>query len=461
MLIDIVRDTVQRNNLIPRRSRILIALSGGADSVCLLHALLTLKDELEITLFAAHVNHQLRGDEADRDEAFARSLCSQWDVPCFSERFNVRGYAAEKKLSLEEAGREIRYSFFETLLKDHEIDYITTAHHNDDNVETVVMRFLRGSGLHGLSGIPLCNNRRVLRPLLYVSREQIMEYITQNQLPFVTDSTNTEKVYHRNRIRMELIPHMEQFNPNFKKTLCKNIQLYREADAFLQENAAARLQRLAEIRKYDISFSLSELKKEPDVMRHLIIYQALQRISGAQCPDFSRIFDIDRCISARRGSVCGGGVAVYAIYDRLYIVKERALPHHSYALPLNKAVRIDETGAVFTAKQILMANPPKDKKHTIYLNREKAKAFGISIRFRKNGDVFYPAGFGHKKTLQDYFVDKKIPRFMSDFIPLLMVGDEIAWVCGCRADQRFCPGENDDSVIEITYTEDKWDELKH
>ena len=457
MLIDIVKDTLQRNNLIPERCRILVALSGGAGSVCLLHTLLALKVELGITLYAAHVNHQLRGDEADRDEAFVINLCRQWDVPCFNRSFDVKEYAEEKKMTLEEAGREVRYSFFESLLQEHEIDYVATAHHNDDNVETVVMRFMRGSGLHGLSGIPLCNNRRVIRPLLYVSREHIMEYIAQNQLSFVTDSTNADNFYHRNRIRLELIPHLEQLNPNFKQTLCKNIQLYREADTFLQENAFVRLQRLAEIRRYDISFSISELKKEPDAMRHLIIYQAMQHISGAQCPDSSRVFDVDRCMSAGRGSVCaGGGLTVHTVYGRLYIVKERPRPNCSYPLPLRESVQIVETGAVITAKKKnKVTKTPEDKKHTIYLSCKKVQTSELSVRFRKNGDVFYPIGFGHKKKLQDYFVDKKLPRFIRDFVPLLMVGDKIAWVCGYRADQRFCPEENDDSVIEITYTEDE------
>ena len=248
-LTETVRKTIKTYLPALSGKKVLVGLSGGVDSVCLLHCLYQLKYEFSLTLSAAHVHHGLRGAEADRDETFAEEFCQKLDIPFYKERFDVLAYAKTNKLCVEDAGRQIRYNYFEKLKKEYNFDYVATAHHSDDNTETVLMRFLRGSGIHGLAGIPVCDKRNIIRPLLFVNKQDILSYAEEHQLSYVTDSSNESCEYLRNQIRNSLIPQIEGLNPGFKRSLAQNIRLYQEADAFLLEITAKTFERIASVRK--------------------------------------------------------------------------------------------------------------------------------------------------------------------------------------------------------------------
>ena len=215
-----VRQTIRRHDMLAPGESVLVGISGGADSVCLLHVLWALQGELGIRVLAAHVNHGIRGEEADRDQEFVRSLCARWDVPLFEENIQVRELAKEEGISLETAGRLARYRFFSRIAGEQGITKTATAHNRNDQAETVLMRILRGTGIDGLAGIQYCRRDGVIRPLLDVEREEIEAYCAAHGLRYCTDSTNGENSYTRNRIRNQLIPELQaQFNPGIVQTL--------------------------------------------------------------------------------------------------------------------------------------------------------------------------------------------------------------------------------------------------
>ncbi|MBR6645957.1 MAG: tRNA lysidine(34) synthetase TilS, partial [Clostridia bacterium] len=199
-ILDKVCKTIEKHNLLTFGDSVLCALSGGADSVCLLRVLCLLKEKYDLKIFAAHINHMLRGESADSDEEFAKELCKNFDVPFYSKKIDVLKYAKEHSQSTEEAGREVRYNFFYELCDTYNINKIATAHNLNDNTETVVMRFIRGTGINGLSGIPYKNNN-IIRPILDLSRKEIEAFLKDENISFVTDKTNFEPVYFRNKVR--------------------------------------------------------------------------------------------------------------------------------------------------------------------------------------------------------------------------------------------------------------------
>ena len=240
-------NTIDKHNMLIYGDSVLAALSGGADSVCLLISLCKLKEKYNLSVFAAHLNHKIRGEEADSDEMFAMNLCEKLGVPFFSKSEDVLKYAKDNSLTSEEAGRVLRYEFFDEICNKHSISKIATAHNLNDNTETVMMRFIRGSGINGLCGIPYVNGN-IIRPLLDIKRAEIETFLDAENQDYVTDKTNKEPIYFRNKVRLNLIPEIErEYNPNFKETLSSNISLYRDAAGFLESIVSQKTEELKKI----------------------------------------------------------------------------------------------------------------------------------------------------------------------------------------------------------------------
>ena len=310
-----VLEFIKKNRLIENGERILIGLSGGADSVCLTHILYSLKSELNIELFAAHVNHGIRGEEAKRDEEFAKNFAKSLDIPIFIKHADVITEAKNRGVSEEMCGRQIRYEFFEETVKEHNINKIATAHNKNDTVETVLMNFIRGSSLAGLCGIP-AKRGNIIRPILPLTREAIIAYVNENKLDYVTDSTNLETVYTRNKIRLDLIPYLEQhFNTNFTNTVYHSSDvLYREHQ-FLEEKARAIYQQVATEGDSSVMLSLAPLLENEDVMvKRTIRYAYYQMCCSGECISYrqtERLYQL--CIDGKKGkqiSLPGGIVAL-------------------------------------------------------------------------------------------------------------------------------------------------------
>ncbi len=452
LLIQTVEETIEKHLPSFLGKKILVAFSGGADSVCLLHSLLSLKEKYGFSLFAAHVHHGLRGKEADRDESFVRSFCNSLQIPFFSERFDVAAYAQKEKLCIEDAGRRVRYTYFERLCKENAFDYIATAHHNDDNIETVLMRFLRGSGIHGLAGIPVSDERSVIRPLLFVDKTMILQYLEDYHLSFVSDSSNLSAEYLRNKLRLDVLPKLETINPNLRHSLAQNIRLYRETEQFLAHSLSMAFDRLGKLYSDYVAFPLDEWLKEAEIIRHLLLREAVNRLTNGYVPTSGQIFMAEEHILSKNGSFdLGKNIHVLAYCGHIYIYKEREKKAFSAPLLLDVPLILDS--GTITIKKVSQKSP--DHSNVFYLDADKVNPLTLRVRYRKNGDFFYPMGFGHKKTLQDYFIDCKTPRFLRDSIPLLVSdSDDIICVLGYRQDERFCAG-NSKNIFEVTYTEDE------
>ena len=231
-----ILNTIKEKNLINEGDSVLVALSGGADSVALIYILHALSEKLNINISAAHVHHGIRGDEADNDALFCEKLCKDMNIPFFKRCYDVPGYAKEMHISEETAGRKVRYEFFDEIMRKNGITLTATAHHKNDRVETVLMNLIRGSGLKGLIGIEY-KNGNIIRPLLDLKKNEILDYCSSIMTEFCHDSTNDETLYRRNKVRLELIPEIVKLNPNFEECIIRESNIISDDNDFLDKSA--------------------------------------------------------------------------------------------------------------------------------------------------------------------------------------------------------------------------------
>ncbi|MBR4874572.1 MAG: tRNA lysidine(34) synthetase TilS [Clostridia bacterium] len=446
-----IRNTILQNNLISHGETVIVAVSGGADSVCLLSTLCELKDELGISIVAAHLNHLLRGDEATRDENFVCSLCAQMQVPFYSKSVDVKKLAKENKKTVEEAGRCARYEFFYELKDRLSADKIATAHNKNDNAETVCMRFIRGTGIDGLGGIPIKNNLCVIRPLLFCTREEIEAYLSESNISYVTDSSNLSDDYLRNRIRHNFLPDiMENYNENFVETLNENIAFYKEAGSFLKKTTDSAYENIVKRDKNSVCFKLKDLACLDTYILKSIAKKAIFEVSGRSVQSKTLRLVLDQVIFGDYPSLSATkGVTVYKKYAKIYFAKQDKTPEFSYVKDSDKIV-ITETNDV-----ILFSQGEKishKEKNTIFVKKSMLDGKKITVRNRRSGDkIKLKCG---SKSIKNLFIDEKIPSFMRDEIPIVLADDEIIWVCTVRENPDFKAKDNED-FIQITYLKEK------
>lgn len=418
-----IKNTIKKYRLIEDGDGIVIGLSGGADSVCLTHALWQLKDELGIRLYTAHMNHCLRGDAADRDESFAVEFSDKLGIECITERKNVKAYAKENSISEEMAGRELRYAFFECVRKKFSLNKIATAHNKNDNAETILMNFVRGSTITGLCGIPY-KRGNIIRPIAEISRKEIEAYCRENGLEYVTDATNNELIYTRNKIRLELIPKIQnELNSGFINTVTRNAALISEENDYLEQKA----DEIVNLAKNNF-LSIKNLDCHIAIKRRVIL--KMMKSAGIKNISSDYVEAVIRLVNANKSgssvNLPGSNIAKIQ-YNNLFIGCEtkKTLPFE-YNIPIGTDVYIAELDITVRTEFAEGSGVIKADKNSV-----------ITIRNRRDGDFFYPDGMEGKKKLKDYFIDNKIPRDMRDSIGLLTVNNEIACILGKRRDRRF------------------------
>ena len=429
-MINKVYKTICEYRLIDKGDKIVIGLSGGADSMCLTHILWSLREKLGISLCTVHLNHGIRGAEADSDEESARAFSESLGIPFSSKCENVPEYAKIHGMSEELAGREIRYAFFDEILKEKGFNKIATAHNRNDNAETILMNFMRGSGLKGLGGIPH-KRGNVIRPILDITRDEIEKYCKENGIEYVTDKTNNEKIYTRNKIRLDLIPQiMDTFNPNFINTVTENAKILSSDSEFIDDLSDRFYKENIKEGRVDIKL----LSDESESVRSRVIKKMIVNASGND-HDLSGkyISDIEELIKKNKsGSSVNLPYNICAMveYGKLYIGAVSKTDDFIYEIPLGKKVYIPELNKTVYAKYT-----SEKSENGIYIGAcENDK---IEIRNRREGDVFYPEGMQGKKKIKDYFIDSKIPRFMRDKTGIITVNGEIAYIFPKRYDRRF------------------------
>ena len=409
-------NTVENHRLIEKNDRILVGLSGGADSVSLVHILSEMSEKYGISVGAAHINHKMR-PTADRDMDFCIELCKKLNIHIDVLTVDVKAEAEKEGVSEELCARNIRYRFFEGL----GYDKIATAHNKNDNAETILFNFMRGASTGGLCGIPY-RRQNIIRPLLDVKKEDIIGFCIGRGYDFVTDETNYEELYTRNKIRLSLIPEIERtFNANFVNTVTANAELIRYDESFLSDEAKKRYKGMI----------LSEYTKTipPALLFRMIQIYCKERMGSNQ--NLSALF-VKQIVSLLEKDRTGAkidlpcGFEAYTSYGKLVVDKKTENIDFEYEIIPEKPLFVPEISKIITLSA--------DKNGKISLPDTK----GLSIRSKRNGDIFFPLGMNGKKRLSDYFTDKKIPRDQRCQIPILTKNGDIVAIIDHRLDRRFC-----------------------
>lgn len=444
-ILNTVRETIKKYDMIRPNDTVVMGVSGGADSVMLFHVLNTLKTEYNLHLIVAHVNHKIRKGDAEKDAAFVENLCKVNNVEFHLKEAYIKDLAKEWNMGEEEAGRKVRYGFFAELAG---VDgKIATAHNANDNVETVLMRMMRGTGIAGLKGISYKRNN-IIRPILGISRSDIESYLEENNLTHITDKTNFESIYTRNKIRLELIPFMQNtFNPNLIDTLTQNIKTYSEDADFFEKESEREYSSLMyrDDENSPIKLELSSLiVLHPSIAKRVII-KGIKELKNSEQIDVSadKIDMIFNNLTNKVGTIfiLNEGYQIRIDYDYLvFEKKEEANVVDSCEICLTDFEQIVKVENMTDNLKISVCSEECIDNNGLvcFLPYEVFKNKKLVLRSRNNGDIFRVTGDCHKK-LNRLFSDKKISGVDRDKILCLCTDEEVIWALGCfatRFDER-------------------------
>ena len=437
-MLELIKAYINKNDLFIPSSRLLIAVSGGVDSMVCLNVLY----QLGYSCGVAHCNFQLRGSESDKDEALVESISAQLQIPFYSQSFNTKEFANENGISIQMAARDLRYSWFESLRISKKYDYIILAHHGDDSVETVLINMARGTGLKGLIGIQ-AKSGNIRRPLLSINRQSILSYADNNDVSFREDSSNKKTDYTRNRIRHIIVPEFERINPSFSQTVLSNIEHLKEEQEVLNQKYADVKSDIVRYEQDDIVLSIKKLKE----LQHIqwFLYRFLS--------DFG--FNNDNISSMITGLSKSAGKQFFAkeytlIIDREYIFLTLRHPtiENEYTLDIAvKSISIPislELSKIPFSKYKLSPNPD-----IANIDYQKI-TFPLTLRRWIPGDYFHPLGMNKAKKLSDFFIDEKIPRHRKEKVWILCSGEDIVWIIGLRMDNRYKITNTTSTVLQIS-----------
>jgi tRNA(Ile)-lysidine synthase len=454
-----VREFIESNRLILRGDRVLVAVSGGADSMALLQLLFTLQDPLGCEIGAAHLNHAMRGAAGDQDEAFVADFCKARGIPFYCRRTAVRDLARELKIGEEEAGRRARYAFFETVMNQQGYDKLATAHHRDDQAETVLMRLIRGTGVAGAAGIP-AKKGAVIRPLLCVDRAWTEDYCTAVGIAWRTDCTNDDQAFTRNVLRSEVMPRLREINPQSAAHLAAFAGVAGEYEAFVEECIRSRAAEVFTTVPEGLSLDLAGWQAEPKLIRTGLIRWGIAGGCGS-------LVDVGRqhveALTALMADNPGPwdyplprGGWVCRRYNTVAFLKKAPRPPQTDAVTAVLTVpgRVEIGGEAFTtavlrAKDLNISQKTKINSE-IYIDYGKIKKH-INLRTRKAGDYICLRGMTGRKKLKDYFIDRKIVREARSRMLLLAVGNEVLWIPGYDVNCRYMPDGETEIVLKVVW----------
>jgi tRNA(Ile)-lysidine synthase len=422
--------------------KFLAAVSGGVDSLVLCE----LCKQSGIQVSIAHCNFQLRGEESERDEKFVRSLGERYGVEVFVKKFDTESYASEKKLSIQEAARELRYHWFVQLKNENGFAFTLLAHHADDNIETLLMNFFRGTGLQGLAAMPEENldEKFILRPLLEVRRKEILEFASQNNLQWVDDSSNASSKYTRNFFRNELIPAIKNVFPQAEENLLDNIRRFKKTNALYQTAIEELKKKICEPYASEIRIPILKLMK----YRHTsLLYEVIKNYGFGE----KQVDELIKLADADSGK--------FIENDRYQIIKHRnwfiIAPRAGSAGMIAIAEGMEQV--CFSAGKLELKMIPKEKfqlqkKESIAQLDAKHIEYPLVLRKWKQGDYFYPLGMRKKKKLSRFFIDQKLPKNQKENIWVLESAKRIIWIVGMRIDDRFKVTDSTKEILSVNVT---------
>ena len=418
----------------PKGARVLCAVSGGADSMCLLALLLQTGDH---ELAAAHFEHGVRGEESLRDCAFVESFCREKDVPCFVAHADVPAYAAETGLGLEEAARKLRYAFLEKTAEEQGFDFIATAHNADDNAETVLFNLARGSGSAGLCGIPP-RRGKIIRPLLGLTRAEIEEYLAANGVPHVEDSTNESDAYSRNRIRHGVMPVLKELNPSFPEAAARLGRLLRRDEEYLSERAEAFI-----AEHFDgESLPAAELLELHGAVSSRVVRRLLPR--SAEEKHIEAVLAL--CRSTERAALDLPGAQLRCERGRLYFAADESVSFSETELPIGGSVTLEESGLTIRTR---LAAPGEEIHSPFKTYRLKYESMNgkLIVAPPRPGERYRPAGRGCTKTLKSLFAEARATQREKLLTPVFRDGKGVVLVPAFGEAERCACGEGDAALL--------------
>lgn len=460
MLLDQFKGAIGRHGLLKKGDRLIVGVSGGVDSMVLLHLLYTCRELLDLSLVVAHVNHGLRPVESEKEAELVQKEAARLALPFEYGQFNVKEFQKMTGFSPQDAARRIRFHFFYNLLQRHDAQKIALGHHADDQVETVLLRLIRGSGLQGLKGMLPIREGKVIRPLLGVWREEIQAFAAEKRIPFLSDSSNLESDYLRNRIRLTLIPLMErEYQPNLKEILLKTSNILREENDYLEKGAGAAYEEIVRKEKDTLFFKFSEYRALHQAIRWRVMKKILEEVyewgTGMEEGEWSEVHKIYQRLHQSCPSFLlelPHGAWVEKRYDVVLLGKGKvkSLPPFEVELRSPGSNFIEEIG-----KEVIIEETDRDKlrdykgpANTVLMDYGSLQ-FPLRIRNFRPGDRFDPLGVKGIQKLKEFFIDHKVPRVERPNVPLLVSGERIVWVVGYRIDERVKVTEKTKKVLVV------------
>lgn len=446
-----IENSINSWNMLPDGCSVAVGLSGGADSLTLTHFLWRYSKKHNVRITAAHINHMLRGAEADRDERFVVDWCNEHGILIKVIHANVRAEAAKRSQGLEECGRNIRYSFFRSICGEN--GRIATAHTLSDSAETVIMNLAKGTGQRGLCGIPPVRGN-IVRPLIGITREEVELYCKYYKLDYVTDSTNLEDEYGRNKIRHNVIPVLKDINSGFETALGRTQELMRRDEEYLENKAGELL--LNSKNKYGYNAAVLRSGDFPVLSR--AVAKAIGNAGDSRL-DFMHINAVVKIIMAGNGGVTvPGGIQCTVRGNTLFVTTKSIVAESKWEVPLELPETHLPDGRIFIVRKLnydVIKN--KEKFHDLsfnnLLNYDTILTIGSLVRSRLSGDIFRPAGRGVTKKVKKLFNEAKVPLFTRGSAAVLECGGKIVWIEGFGASQEARVTDKTQNVAQIIIKE--------
>lgn len=425
---------LQQNLPLLKGKKLLLAVSGGIDSMVMLHLFHTLDYEIAI----AHCNFNLRDKESDGDEDFVKQQAQKYNNEIFITHFDTERFASDNKLSVQVAARQLRYLWFYQLMEKHNYDFVLTAHHLDDVIETFLINTTRGTGIEGLTGIPQQNDK-IIRPLLPFSREEVLQYAKEHTITWREDSSNNSNKYLRNKLRHDVIPVLKSLNPSFTDSFRETINHLQQTKSLAEDASVLIYKQVVTENKGQKIFNIKELKRLPNYPAYL--YQWLKPFGFTAWDDIYALADAQP------------GKQIYANGYRLLKDREILVLEPEKTEDANTYTITDSESEIHTPVRLRLQKvikyPDKSDKNEIYVNNQLIK-FPLFVRKWQEGDYFYPFGMnGQKKKVSKFFKDEKMSLSDKENTWLLCSENKIIWIIGHRADERFKVTENTTQILKI------------
>ncbi|MBW1819515.1 MAG: tRNA lysidine(34) synthetase TilS [Deltaproteobacteria bacterium] len=451
-----VERAIAGHGMISRGDGVVVGLSGGPDSVCLLHVLYRLSALLGIRLVAAHFDHGLRPAEDENETRFTTDLAQSLNLPVDSGKW--ASVQISVKGSMEERARDARYLFLEAVKRKFGCRRIALGHTLDDQAETVLMRLLRGSGPAGLSGIPPCREGGIIRPLIDIRRSDVEAYLARNGLSYVTDSSNSERHILRNRIRLDLLPVLKDYQPKIIEHLARTARIMRDDEGWMEGVAAEWLSETAETGENgDIRIPVAAFNRLHRALKSRVIRLAMKKTAGTlRRVDAGHVEAVGRLADSRRPQArldLPNNLTARRVYEHLVIAPfhEAVVHEFSYTIDGPGTCRVEAIQRSITLTFDHAETPTRNGNtpSTALLNGDRI-TFPLTVRNFRPGDRFVPLGMAGHKKVKDFFIDLKLPAPDRHRVPILLQGEDIMWICGYRIDDRFKVTPDTRRVLRVT-----------